>query len=256
MRPYSKHLSLQPLVPMRFSLKACLIIAGFLGLTGCFNRLDTRAVEREIEAEIESQSRRISISEVRCPRDVYRQSGAYFRCVAYLRPEGEFTINVTQRDSQGNLDWDVPNSQVILNMGKVEEKLQAEFAKQFSKRALIDCGDLYRVNQPGQQFECRVVGGVNLGQDEVNALIVKIDPEGNLNWYEVRESTAPIANAGATPGAAATPDGTGSKGTTPAPAGTTPAPAAQQPAATPAAPTEKKAGTRQVERPVFRGDSD
>ena len=177
--------------------RAALLLGGALMLTGCFNRLNTRAIESEIEVEIESQSRRLSIDEVRCPTGVYRQAGAYFRCVGMLRPEGQFTINVTQQDSQGNVTWDVPNSQVILNMATVEADLQEDFAKQFSRRASLDCGELYRINQPGEEFECQVVGRVNLGQEDITALIVKVDPEGNLNWYEVLEATAPIASADA-----------------------------------------------------------
>jgi len=149
---------------MLSSFRIALLAGGLLTLTGCFNRLNTEAVEQEIEAEIESQSRRLSLAEVRCPRDVYRQSGAYFRCVGYLRPEGEFTINVVQKDSQGSIEWDVPNSQVILNLAKIEDQLQQDFAQAFSKRASLNCGDLYRLNQPGEQFECEVVGGVTVGQ--------------------------------------------------------------------------------------------
>lgn len=175
-----------------------LLFGSLLTLTSCFNRLDTTAIEREIETEIESQSRRLSLAEVRCPRDVYRQSGAYFRCVGQLRPEGQFTINVTQKDSQGTVEWDVPNSQVIINLAKIEAKLQEDFAKQFSKRASVDCGELYRVNQPGEQFECQVIGGVNLGQEVITALLVKVDPEGNLNWYEVREAVNPVTTTAAT----------------------------------------------------------
>lgn len=193
---------------MRFVYRTGLWVGSLFTLTGCFNRLDTAAIEQEIEAEIESQSRRLSISEVRCPRNEYRQSGAYFRCVGQLRPEGQFTINVTQTDNQGSVEWDVPNSQVIINLAKTEAKLQEAFSQQFSKRAFIDCGELYRVNQPGEQFECQVIGGVTLEQDEVTALLVRVDPDGNLNWYEVREAIAPVAaaaTAARTTGPAATP---------------------------------------------------
>ncbi|MEM6521295.1 MAG: hypothetical protein AAF722_18415, partial [Cyanobacteria bacterium P01_C01_bin.70] len=149
---------------MRSIIRVALLASSLLTLTSCFNRLNTTAVEQEIESEIESQSRRLSLAEVRCPRDVYRQSGAYFRCVGYLRPEGEFTINVVQQDSQGGIAWDVPSSEVILNMAKVEDTLQQDFVKAFSKRAPLNCGDLYRLNQPGDQFECEVVGGVTVEQ--------------------------------------------------------------------------------------------
>ncbi|MDB9526200.1 hypothetical protein PN498_09400 [Oscillatoria sp. CS-180] len=231
-----------------------LLAGGLLTLTSCFNRLNATAVEQEIEAEIESQSRRLSISEVRCPRNIYRQAGAYFRCVGYLRPEGQFTINVTQRDSQGSIEWDVPNSQVILNVAKIEEDLEQDFAKAFSRRASLNCGDMYRLNQPGEEFECEVVGGVTVEQDEITALLVKVDPEGNLNWYEVRDAIAPVANA-------ATSAATGTTGSTSGASGqATPTPGAAASTGNPQAAsgesTEKKAGTRQVERPRVPGDDD
>ena len=207
---------------MRAVFRMALLLGGVLTLTGCFNRLDISAIEREIEAEIESQSRRLSLMRVACPANVARQAGAYFRCVGYVRPEGEFTINVVQSDSEGTVAWDVPNSQIILNMTKVETRLQEEFAKAFAKRVALNCGEMYRLNQPGEQFQCEVVGGTTVEQAQVTSLLVKVDPDGNLNWYEVREAIAPVATApGATPpsSTAANPAATG--GSTPqGPAGT------------------------------------
>ncbi|MGF1523380.1 MAG: DUF4333 domain-containing protein [Leptolyngbyaceae cyanobacterium] len=173
--------------------RTVLLVGSLLTLTGCFNRLNTNAIESEIEAEIESQSRRVSIDEVRCPTGQYRQAGAYFRCVGLLRPEGQFTINVTQLDNQGAVEWDVPNSQIMLNMAKIEDDLEEAFSQEFRKRASIDCGEQYRINQPGEEFECFLIGSVLDGQAQISALIVKVDPEGNLNWYEAREAIAPVA---------------------------------------------------------------
>lgn len=180
---------------MRCLCRTAFLWGSLLTLTGCFNRLDTNAIEREIESEIESQSRRLSLSEVRCPRDVYRQAGAYFRCVGQLRPEGQFTINVTQKDNQGSIEWNVPNSGIILNVELVESKIQEDFAQAFAKRAFIDCGAAYRINQPGERFECQVIGGVELDETQITSLFVRIDPEGNLNWHEVREALAPAVAA-------------------------------------------------------------
>lgn len=233
---------------MRAFFRGALLAGGLLTLTGCFNRLDMTAVEEEIEAEIESQSRRLSLAEVRCPQGVHRQSGAYFRCVGYLRPEGEFTINVVQQDAQGSIAWDVPSSDVILNLAKVEDTLQQDFAQAFTKRATVDCGDLYRLNQPGEQFECEVVGGAAVGAGQVTALVVKVDPEGNLTWYERLEAIAPattVANPASTSeaeDAASAPSATSSTTTQ----GNEPA-TGDRP---------KIAGTREVERPRVPGDDD
>jgi len=233
---------------MRSIFRRALWIGGLLTLTGCFNRLDTTAVEQEIEAEIESQSHRLSLAEVRCPSGVPRQSGAYFRCVAYVRPEGEFTINVVQQDAQGGIEWDIPNSAVILNMAKVEEKLQQDFAQAFAKRATINCGALYRLNQPGEEFECEVVGGVAVEQDQVTALVVKVDPEGNLNWYELREAIAPAVPVSNPAGSSAD---AGTPSAPPASSEAAPQSSGQAPGSRP-----KIAGTREVERPRVAGDDD
>ncbi len=231
---------------MRSFYRTALLLSGVLTLTGCFNKLNTTAIEQEIETEIESQSRRLSLSEVRCPRDVYRQAGAYFRCVGQLRPEGQFTINVTQKDSQGTIEWDVPNSGVILNVAKVENKIQDDFAKTFAKRAFIDCGEAYRINQPGERFECEVIGGVEIGQEAINSIFVRIDPDGNLNWYEVREPIAAVASAAS--------DEAATEGTATATQGEI-APADAD-ATTSETPREKIAGTADVPRPRVAGDDD
>lgn len=242
---------------MRSLFRMALLAGGVLTLTSCFNRLNTTAIEQEIESEIESQSRRLSLAEVRCPRDIYRQAGAYFRCVGYLRPEGQFTINVVQQDAQGRIEWDVPNSQIILNVAKIEEKLQQEFAKAFSKRASLNCGDMYRLNQPGEEFVCEVVGGVTLDRDQVTGLLVKIDPEGNLNWYEMREAIAPAVNV-SNPAA---PSAAGGESGSPAAAPGSGTPAASPSgsngsAAQPQGERPRVAGTREVERPRVPGDDD
>ncbi len=158
-------------------------------LVACGNQMDTVAVEDRIKADIERQGRRLSLREVRCPAGVTRQAGAFFRCVGELEPEGTFTINVTQQDNQGTVTWEVPNSKVMLNLAKVEERLQQGLSEALGQPSLVDCGEaIYRANQPGDQFECRVVGGLTDGTDRIHAIWVKVDATGNLDWQELRDS--------------------------------------------------------------------
>ncbi len=164
----------------------CLALA-----SGCSNRLDTSTVEATLKAGIERQGRRLSLNAVRCPSDVTRQAGAYFRCVGELNPEGTFTINVTQQDTQGTITWEVPNSKALLNLPKVEDSIQQGLAKAFGKRALIDCGTAtYRVNLPGDRFQCQVVGGIEAEATSIQSVLVSIDPDGNLSWQELRATPA------------------------------------------------------------------
>lgn len=164
---------------------------GVLALAACSNRLNTTDIESNIKADIERQGRRLSLNAVRCPSDVSRQAEAYFRCVGELDPEGTFTINVTQMDNQGNITWEVPNSKALLNLPKVEDTIQQGLSQAFGKRAVIDCGTAtYRVNQPGDRFQCQVVGGIETGVNMIESVLVRIDPDGNLSWQELQSASA------------------------------------------------------------------
>ncbi|NJN21636.1 MAG: DUF4333 domain-containing protein [Leptolyngbya sp. RL_3_1] len=172
---------------LHFGCRLALCLGGLWALVGCTPRLNMTAIEAEIKADIERQGRRITLTEVRCPPQMIRKAGAYFRCVGTLKPEGEFTINVTQADDQGTVNWDVPNSQIILNLVKLENSIQEDLAKSLAKRAIVDCGAVYRINQPGERFECQVVGGLDLGAEQIERILVRVTPEGNLDWQEVRQ---------------------------------------------------------------------
>lgn len=181
--------------PTQYAKPALWLLAlGALGLTACGNRLDTASTEAMIKADIERQGRRLSLKAVRCPSDITRQAEAYFRCVGELDPEGTFTINVTQQDSQGNVTWEVPNSKVLLNLPKVEDTIQQGLAQVYGRRSQIDCGTAtYRVNQPGDRFQCQVVGGLETESDTIESVLVSIGPDGNLTWQEIRPAETATA---------------------------------------------------------------
>jgi hypothetical protein len=236
---------------MTAKLSVGLLLFTTLALTACSNRLDTTEVEAMIQADIERQGRRLSLRAVRCPTDVNRQAGAYFRCVGELDPEGTFTINVTQQDSQGQVTWEVPNSRVLLNLVKVEGTIQQGLSQALGKRALVDCGSAtYRVNQPGDRFECQIVGGLTEGSDTINSVLVRVDPSGNLDWQELRTANAVTTGASSSAIAAAP--------TPPTPTGQPPGPAvAPNPAPAPVKTTTVTGPTgRIINRPYIRGDND
>ncbi|MFH7242901.1 MAG: DUF4333 domain-containing protein [Spirulina sp.] len=176
-----------PMVRVLPRLSVFALLLAMAPLAACSNRLDVPTVEATIKADIERQGRRLALREVRCPGEVTRQAGAFFRCVGELDPEGTFTINVTQQDDRGTVTWDVPNSKALLNLAKVEAGIQQGLSEALGQRALIDCGEaMYRVNQPGDRFECRVIGGLVDGADTINTVLVTVDATGNLDWQEVR----------------------------------------------------------------------
>ncbi|WOD41088.1 DUF4333 domain-containing protein [Nodosilinea sp. E11] len=221
-----------------------------LGLSACSNRLPTAEVEATIQADIERQGRRLSLSAVRCPSDVSRQAGAYFRCVGELSSGGTFTINVTQQDDQGTVTWDVPNSKVLLNLPKVEDTIQQGLSEVYGQRPLIDCGTAtYRVNLPGDRFQCQIVGGLSTEADPIEAVLVTIAADGNLTWQEIQ----PAAVAAA--GAALAPQPTALSSTS---SQTNQTSQTIAPAANPGVKTTTTTGPtgRVINRPYIPGDSD
>ena len=177
----------------RFSFfKLSGVFLGLFTLSACSFRLNTNRIEADIKADIERQGRRVKLAAVTCPNSVNKQAEVYFRCVGEL-PSGEmFSIHVTQQDDQGTVSWDVPSSKALINLINLEGDIEDELGKELGQRFVIDCGDAYRVNRPGDAFECDVVGGVTVGTDQIESILVKVDSEGNLNWQEVRQPGVPV----------------------------------------------------------------
>lgn len=191
MPPLSRALFLLPMVSL---------------LAACSNRLNVTSIEAEIKADIERQGRRLALKAVTCPDDIARQLNSTFRCVGELKPEGTFTINVVQTDSQGTVEWDIPNSKVMLNLVKVENQIQAGLTEAVGKQSVIDCGsEAYRANQAGDRFECQVVGGVTIGTEQIETVLVRVEPDGNLAWQELRQTMQPLAQAASSAPAPASP---------------------------------------------------
>ena len=176
---------------MAFCQRAVLILS-LLPLAACSNRLNTADIEAEIKADIERQGRRLSLREVRCPDNIMRQAESYFRCVGELKPKGTFAIDVVQQDNQGSVEWTVPNSTTMLNLAFVEANIQEGLSKALGQQADVDCGsEAYRPNQPGDRFECRVVGGLFAEGTQIDSVLVTVDPDGNLKWQERRQRVQP-----------------------------------------------------------------
>lgn len=234
---------------MAMTYRLTLLCLGVLALTACSNRLNTSQVEDRIKADIERQGRRLTLADVRCPNNILQQEGASFRCVGELKPEGTFPINVVQQDASGTVEWDVPNSNSMLNLVRVEAKIQEGLTKALGKRATIDCGsEVYRPNVAGDRFECQVVGGLTVGSELIPAVLVKTEADGNLKWQEIRQPLQPVAtsvSATASTSASTQPQGSSIA------ANTSSAPTANVKTTAVTGPTG-----RPINRPYVSGDSD
>lgn len=174
-------------------------------LTSCAPTLDRAEVEAQIQAELEQS---VPLSAVVCPERVAIAPDTSFTCTGELDPQGTFPIAVTQTDEQGSIEWEVPNSKGLLNLATIESEIEAAIATETNgSEPQLDCGGAYRINLPGDSFECKVadVVPVQAGQTETLLLnvVVTLDPQGNVTWQQVRRQQT-IASA-ATPAASPTP---------------------------------------------------
>ena len=180
-------------------------LAGLAVLGSCSQHLNMSRIENRIQDDIERQGRRLSLKAVICPNRVAKQAEAYFRCVGELPDGGQFTINVTQQDDQGNVAWDVPSSKVLINLASLEAKIQEGTKEAVGKSLAIDCGHTYRASKRGESFECDVVGAGTVAAGRVESVLVKIGGDGDLTWQEVLISNGSAAPASQSTGTAPTP---------------------------------------------------
>lgn len=165
------------------SIRLISILASLLALAACNRTVDTQQVEQAIKTDIERNGRRLAVKKVVCPRQVPIAPEGYFRCGGELEGiEGAFTAIVQQTDNQGHVQWQIPHSSSLLNLVKLEDHFQTELGKETGTAAAIDCGASYRANQPGDAFECAVVGGLATERDRIDRILVRIDRQGNLTW--------------------------------------------------------------------------
>jgi len=88
-------------------LAAVVVLA--IAAAACTKTLDTDGLEGELKRQIEQQTDS-TITSVDCPADVEVQAGESFECTAEEESGTTFTLTVTQRDDQGNVDWEVTDA--------------------------------------------------------------------------------------------------------------------------------------------------
>jgi hypothetical protein len=167
------------MTPMRLlrSLLPCLIVA--IAVTGCGSsgddetRLDPKRLEKSIEEGIQDQ---LGVTmELICPDGVMGRKGDTFTCDATIEDgDGEFDVKVTQKDDDGNVDWDVD----ALPTGPIEESVAGEIFSQRAIKVTLDCPSAVPLEE-GYEFTCEAEDSEGRTQD-VFATVK--DDEGNVSW--------------------------------------------------------------------------
>lgn len=167
-------------------------VAVSLVLIGCTPTLDHTKVETQLQADI-SQQQGMTLKSISCPKNVAVAATATFTCTGKLTSLGTFPIAVTQAD-KGAITWKIPNSKGMLNLDELEANVQEAIASEIGTQTKIDCGGSYRVNKPGDRFDCQVADPITISQGQTNLLLVNItvnvDAQGNVSWQQIRRQQA------------------------------------------------------------------
>jgi len=89
---------------MRLRGVLALACVAILAGSACSKTLDMPDLEAQIKDGIEEQVD-VSISAVDCPDEVEAETGATFECKAEVSDGSSATVEVTQTDDEGNVDW-------------------------------------------------------------------------------------------------------------------------------------------------------
>ncbi|MGF1537390.1 MAG: DUF4333 domain-containing protein [Elainellaceae cyanobacterium] len=164
--------------------------------TACQPTLNTETIATEIYDALGETT--LPIDAVNCPDSVPVAPGESFQCWGDL-PNGPFSIYVDQEDDQGSVSWDIPNSSQVLNLSKLETYFRDAIREEMGEVSEIDCGGDYRVNRPGDRFDCSLSEAILVKEDkeeaeegesgverQLEAIQVQVDSQGNVNWQQVR----------------------------------------------------------------------
>lgn len=144
-------------------------------------RLDPETLEREIETGLEAQAVGVDVTLVDCPDDVEPRVGDVFACRAESADGTTATIEVTQVDDEGNVEWVMTAATLdrALDTGALEARIRADLeaaAPAGTGIAGVECpsGDL-----PGEggRILCQAVTD---GDVVIEVTVEQVDAGGTL----------------------------------------------------------------------------
>ena len=84
--------------------RAATLVAVILVAVGCTKSLDTSSLESALKSQVESEFNASGLT-ISCPDNIKVEAGGTFECTA-SDPSGQtLTIEVTQKDDQGDVNW-------------------------------------------------------------------------------------------------------------------------------------------------------
>lgn len=154
--------------------------AALLAASGCGKSLNMDGAKKAISDGLTAQLG-LEMASVTCPTDSRPlKSGDTFECTGTPKGGGSLTVKVTQKDDQGNINWELTKIAGLLDMKKIEAAVQAGLKEKTEADDTVSCGSArLRPSKAGDTFECTAKD--QEGQATTVVITVK-DGEGNVGW--------------------------------------------------------------------------
>lgn len=158
---------------------AGVVVAGILmlALTACGpGKLDMEKVKSSIQSGVASQLG-LKVDSVTCPTEVEAKSGGNFSCTVKTTDLTEdLTVDVTQKDDKGNVEW--KSKYEVASSEKVEDEVSTSLATENNVAADITCPTKV-LKKKGYKFECKAVDSSG---DTATVKVEVTSDDGDVEW--------------------------------------------------------------------------
>jgi len=154
-----------------------------LTLVGCTQTLNLDGVKTAVEEGLEAQLE-VPIATVTCPDSREAKAGDSFECTAAGEHGARVTVKVTQKDDQGNIDWEVVTSTGYLDMAALVQQITQGIQQQTGVAVTVTCDGTYREAVPDGTFECTATDADGMAHQ---VAVTMTDTQGNVDWHIVTQ---------------------------------------------------------------------
>ena len=148
-----------------------LLIASLVsGLSACGKTIDPEKMTTSISEKLGTAG--IPVESLECPDDIALEQGDRFECQLVLEGDKEVTVEVVQKDDEGNVDW---QARGLILRDKLEETIQSQIKSQAEADFTVDCGeDKAIVALKDESFDCVATDA------EDRSITIKVTPTDNF----------------------------------------------------------------------------
>ena len=155
-------------------LTLTLAASAALLLAGCSSSIDVASLETQVQDGLAAQLG--GTWTVQCPDSMEVQAGLTANCMATSDTGETLEVNITQKDDQGSIDWEVPVTG--LDVDKLETGVASDIAAQVGGDWTVTCPD----DIPMQKDLTTTCDATSADGQSTTINVTQTDDQGNVNW--------------------------------------------------------------------------